>query len=210
MSGVNNYGPYRPRQITSNNNLKIPKHWMNCPNIAITSVANSFVAFKTPLDDNYNNKIAIMKRFNPQMVFRHMWSFQQNIGLWIDLTNTTRYYNKLEVEGMGCAYKKMPCVGHGDFPDRKTVEFFFNICYNFLENNFTQFIGVHCTHGFNRTGFLIISYLVEVLNYDVASAIHHFAVARPPGIYRQNYINELYRRYSNEAPTIAPIPHWIH
>ena len=23
-------------------------------------------------------------------------------------------------------------------------------------------LGVHCTHGFNRTGFLIISYLVQV------------------------------------------------
>lgn len=23
-------------------------------------------------------------------------------------------------------------------------------------------VGVHCTHGYNRTGFLIISYLVEV------------------------------------------------
>lgn len=23
-------------------------------------------------------------------------------------------------------------------------------------------LGVHCTHGYNRTGFLIISYLVEV------------------------------------------------
>jgi len=67
--------------------------------------------------------------------------FQQNIGLWIDLTNTTRYYSKFEVEGMGCTYVKIPCVGHGDFPDRKTVEFFFNTCYNFLENNFTQFIG---------------------------------------------------------------------
>jgi len=61
---------------------------MNCPNIAITSVANSFVAFKTPLDDKYNNKIAIVKRFNPQMVFRHMWSYQV-------FDNIKLYYSKL-------------------------------------------------------------------------------------------------------------------
>lgn len=28
-----------------------------------------------------------------------------------------------------------------------------------------SFIGVHCTHGFNRTGFLIVSYLVEKLDW---------------------------------------------
>ncbi|XP_060867803.1 mRNA-capping enzyme-like [Metopolophium dirhodum] len=210
MSGVNRYGHYRSSQGTSNNSRQIPKNWMNCPSIATFSVADSFVTFKTPLDYKYDSKITIMKRFNPQMVFSHMCSYQQSIGLWIDLTNTTRYYSQYEVEDMGCAYVKIPCVGHGNLPNRQVVEFFLNICYNFLENNFSQFIGVHCTHGFNRTGFLIVSYLIEVLNYDVANAIHHFAAARPPGIYRQNYIDELYRRYSNEAPIIAPIPHWIH
>jgi len=67
--------------------------------------------------------------------------FQQSIGLWIDLTNTTRYYSQFEVEDMGCAYVKMPCVGHGHFPNREVVELFLNICYNFLEINFSQFIG---------------------------------------------------------------------
>jgi len=67
--------------------------------------------------------------------------FQQSIGLWIDLTNTDRYYNKFEIENMGCDYVKIPCVGHGEFPDRKVIEYFMNICSNFLENNFSQFIG---------------------------------------------------------------------
>ncbi|XP_003247784.2 mRNA-capping enzyme-like isoform X2 [Acyrthosiphon pisum] len=196
MSGVSRYG--RPRR-KSNSSSKIPRKWKNCPNIATLSVANSFVTFKTPLDDTFNNKIAVKKRFNPQM---------QSIGLWIDLTNTERYYSRFEVEDMGCAYVKLPCVGGGYFPTRDDIELFLNICYNFLANNCLQFIGVHCTHGFNRTGFLIVCYLVEVLDFDVASAIHHFAAARPPGIYRQNYIDELYRQYSNKAPTIAPNCHW--
>ncbi|XP_022160011.1 mRNA-capping enzyme-like isoform X1 [Myzus persicae] len=210
MSGVNRHGRNGSSQGSSNNNTQIPKNWTNCPSMAIMSIADSFVTFKTPLDDKYNNKIPFMKRFNPQMVFSHMCSYQQSIGLWIDLTNTSRYYSQYEIEDMGCIYKKLSCDGHGSFPERSLILLFFNICCNFLENNFTQFIGVHCTHGFNRTGFLIVSYLVEVLNYDVASAIYHFAEARPPGIYRQNYIDELYRRYSNEAPSVAPRPHWIH
>jgi protein-tyrosine phosphatase len=40
------------------------------------------------------------------------------------------------------------------------------------------YLGVHCTHGFNRTGFMIITYLIEELHFNVTSAITHFAAAR--------------------------------
>lgn len=113
------------------------------------------------------------------------------------------------------------------------------------------FTGVHCTHGFNRTGFLIISYLVEQLSWEYVSlfrtfslnfhkfalvfvqttlgliagskctvsspcvfslhaAIQCFARARPPGIYKQDYLQELFRRYDEEENTIPapPLPDW--
>lgn len=38
--------------------------------------------------------------------------------------------------------------------------------------------GVHCTHGFNRTGFLLVSYMVEEMNWGVEAAIHEFAQVR--------------------------------
>lgn len=37
--------------------------------------------------------------------------FQAKIGLWIDLTNTTRFYDKSEVEGRNIKYVKMECRG---------------------------------------------------------------------------------------------------
>ncbi|KAF0727432.1 mRNA-capping enzyme-like, partial [Aphis craccivora] len=208
---VNSYGQYKSGHSKIKQN-RIPNDWLNCPPIATSGIANSFVVFKTPLDYKYNSTIAFHKRFNPKMVFQHMFSYQESIGLWIDLTNTTRYYNKYEIEKMGCAYEKIACDGHGDLPHPELIKLFVNKCSNFLKSNFSQYIGVHCTHGFNRTGFFVVSYLVEELHYDVASAIRHFAAARPPGIYRQNYIDELYiryGRYSNEAPVMASKPHWI-
>ena len=36
--------------------------------------------------------------------------------------------------------------------------------------------------GFNRTGFVLCSYLVQVCNLSVQEALDSFAVARPPGI----------------------------
>jgi len=56
-------------------------------------------------------------------------------------------------------------------------------------------IGVHCHYGFNRTGFFLVSYLVERCDYDVQSALDHFAVKRPPGIRHDHFINELFVRY---------------
>ena len=38
-----------------------------------------------------------------------------------------------------------------------------------------EIIGVHCTHGYNRTGFLIIAYLVEKEDWDLEAAISVFA-----------------------------------
>lgn len=41
-----------------------------------------------------------------------------------------------------------------------------------------EHIAVHCTHGFNRTGFLIVSYLVEKMDCSIEIALEMFAKAR--------------------------------
>lgn len=41
------------------------------------------------------------------------------LGLWIDLTNTSRFYDKKEIEKMNCKYIKMACRGHGETPSKE-------------------------------------------------------------------------------------------
>lgn len=57
---------------------------------------------------------------------------------------------------------------------------------------------------------MICSYLVERLDMSIDVAIMMFAQARPPGIYKQDYIAELFRRYdSSSTPLPAPPrPDW--
>ena len=65
-------------------------------------------------------------------------------------------------------------------------------------------IGVHCHYGFNRTGFLIVCYLIEQRNYKVQTAIDEFARQRPPGIRHDHFIDTLFVRYCvglKRAPT---------
>ncbi len=76
---------------------------------------------------------------------------------------------------------------------------FVNICKNFVSKNpldvskpnktwlklalntfdiVFQIIAVHCTHGFNRTGFMISSFFVESEDWSIEAAVVEFAKAR--------------------------------
>lgn len=126
------------------------------------------------------------------------------------MTNTTRFYNRQIVESRDAQYVKLQCRGHGETPSPEQTQSFIEIVDRFVKERPLETVGVHCTHGFNRTGFLIASYLVERLDYSIEAAIAIFAEARPPGIYKQDYINELFRRYDEEEdPRPAPtLPAW--
>lgn len=103
---------------------------------------------------------------------------QIRFGLWIDLTNTTRFYNKQEIEFADCNYIKLQCRGHGETPTPEQTRAFIELVSKFITNNPLERIAVHCTHGFNRTGFLIVSYLVEKMDFSLEVALEEFAKVR--------------------------------
>ena len=55
-------------------------------------------------------------------------------------------------------------------------------------------MGVHCTHGFNRTGFLISAFMIEEFDWSVDAAVQEFRSARAPGIYKGDYLKDIYVR----------------
>ena len=168
------------------------------------------MAFKTPLNDRFDDQVSPEHRFSPSMLFSSMKSYKVKIGLWIDLTNTTRFYRKSEVEEFNCSYVKVKCRGHNESPSEDQVAIFVRICKNFISQHPLEIIAVHCTHGFNRTGFLIASYLIEALDWSPEAAWKEFSVKRAPGIYKQEYINDLFERYgdASDAPSAPELPDW--
>jgi mRNA-capping enzyme len=68
--------------------------------------------------------------------------FQIKLGLWIDLTNTSRFYNKKQIEAEGCKYIKLKCRGHGETPSEGVVKAFFFICDEFIKKNPLDVIGM--------------------------------------------------------------------
>uniref|UniRef100_A0A5S6QUV6 mRNA-capping enzyme n=2 Tax=Trichuris muris TaxID=70415 RepID=A0A5S6QUV6_TRIMR len=192
----------------SNGELGPPRRWMHCPRKGKV-VSGLFLPFKTPLSSRYDDMVPESNRFYPSMVLEGGEPGEKEVGLWIDLTNTTRFYNKKEVENAGVEYVKLNCKGFGECPSEAQVQEFISICKSFAKRS-DKIVAVHCTHGFNRTGFLIASYLVIENNCSIDAAIAAFVSARPPGIYKQEYLQELFRRFDDVAftPEAPLLPNW--
>lgn len=189
--------------------MSVPPRWMNCPRKS-KIIAEKFLAFKTPLGLRYDAEIPEANRFQLPMLFAYLQSLKVKLGLIIDLTNTNRFYDKAEVENSGIGHVKLRCQGHGETPTKEQVNTFIGICDKYFDQNPGQLIGVHCTHGFNRSGFLIIAYLIERDDWSVEAAVRCFAQCRSPGIYKPHYLHELVNRYGDLREAIAPpeLPDW--
>jgi len=137
---------------------------------------------------------------------------QLKLGLWIDLTNTNRFYSREDIESAGAIYTKLNCKGHGEAPKAEQIDSFVEVCTKFMDRNSTDYIGVHCTHGFNRSGFLVCCLLIKEFDFSVFAALSLFAKCRPPGIYKQDYINTLWEMFKDAhdppPPLAPPLPDW--
>lgn len=188
----------------------IPNRWLHCPRKSENIIADKFIAFKTPLSNKFKDQMPLDCMFPPEMIFGYVKALKLKLGLWIDLTNTKRFYDREVIESKGATYVKLQCRGHGETPSIEQTRSFIEIVDNFINERPFDLVAVHCTHGFNRTGFLIVSYMVERLDCSVQAALSAFADSRPPGIYKQDYINELFRRYDFEEDVTPapPLPDW--
>ncbi|XP_052390804.1 mRNA-capping enzyme [Carassius gibelio] len=186
-----------------------PPRWKNCPRRG-QPVAGKFLPMKTMLGPRYDDKVPEENRFHPSMLSNYLKSLKVKMGLLVDLTNTSRFYDRAEIEKEGIKYIKLSCKGHGECPAVETTEMFIRLCEHFIQKTPTELIGVHCTHGFNRTGFLMCAYLVEKMDWSIEAAVAAFAQARPPGIYKADYLKELFRRYGDveDAPPAPALPEW--
>lgn len=123
----------------------------------------------------------------------------------IDISHENPVYDPHELEKGGIHYHKHPTVSKIPPTPDETRDFIGLV--DQLEKEITEtsgkevgdplrpLVGVHCHYGFNRTGFLIVSYLIERKGYSVQDAIDEFGQCRPPGIRHDHFIDTLFVRY---------------
>ena len=90
----------------------------------------------------------------------------QNIIVRITLA---RFYDKTAFEEDGVEHVKIRCAGFGSVPNLEQVNKFVSICKIFWSKNPLKVIGVHCTHGFNRTGSFEYKHFIVRLGINTAA-----------------------------------------
>ncbi|AQK49452.1 mRNA capping enzyme family protein [Zea mays] len=205
---------YAPQPKRHSRIKEAPQGWLDCP--AFGEPIDKIIPSKVPLDETFNESVPPGKRYSSKQLVNKQRKAGREIGLVIDLTNTTRYYSPAEWTKQGTKYAKIACKGRDAVPDNESVNKFVYEAMIFLDrqkhSKNPKYILVHCTHGHNRTGFMIIHYLMRTHVSCVAEAINMFAQRRPPGIYKRDYIEALYSFY-HEVPenmmiACPPTPEW--
>uniref|UniRef100_A0A8C4D160 RNA/RNP complex-1-interacting phosphatase n=1 Tax=Denticeps clupeoides TaxID=299321 RepID=A0A8C4D160_9TELE len=169
----------------------IPDRWMDYEALGKRIPGTRFIAFKVPLIKSLSCCLSPSEAFGPFDLVRRLEKEKQVLGLIIDLTFTTRYYKPMDLPDT-VHYVKIFTAGH-EVPSNQTILSFKRAVRKFLRDNGDndKLIGVHCTHGLNRTGYLVCRYLIDVNGMDPKEAIELFNASRGHCIERQNYLDDL-------------------
>ncbi|KAK9290060.1 hypothetical protein L1049_008224 [Liquidambar formosana] len=197
---------FQIKNFRSYDKNKLPPGWLDCP--ASGQEIGCIIPSKVPLGEFFNDYIAPGKRYSFRQVIHQQRVLGRKLGLVIDLTNTSRYYQPADWKKEGIKHVKIQCKGRDSVPDNESVNYFVYEVSQFLsrQKHSKKYILVHCTHGHNRTGYMIVHYLMRSLSISVTQAIKIFAEARPPGIYKPDYIDALYTFYHEKKPEMVMCP----
>ncbi|XP_050294361.1 RNA/RNP complex-1-interacting phosphatase isoform X2 [Anthonomus grandis grandis] len=158
----------------------------------------------------WSNKLKEEEWFTPEKLLEQ----QPNLKTVIDLTNTHRYYNAEEEFGAkGIDHIKILVEGRGSIPANWQIQRFFEAVDTHMQkySDITDaLVGVHCTHGLNRTGYFICRYLVDRLKFEPQEAINRFNQARGHDIERETLLTDIKLKKrpkaNNFLPPVTPLP----
>lgn len=167
--------------------MKYPDRWLDYTSIGAQVDGTPFVPLKVPLKKAFF-KGRQKESFTPADVCSQL----PNLGMVIDLTFTKKYYEPREFIDRNVDHQKIYTKGH-EIPQRSLVNKFIDIVNRFLsdEQNSDKLIGVHCTHGLNRTGYFVCAYMILEQGRNPRDTINVFNKARSHQMERANYLNSL-------------------
>lgn len=168
----------------------MPKGWLDYTPLGKRLEGTRFICFKVPLQNADLRQVPEDNRMDPQLLLDSV----PELGLIIDLTDTTRYYDPSVFTKRGLEYRKIAVAGHVLPPPDKHKQFS-KVVNDFLDRNADndKLIGVHCTHGCNRTGLMLCTHLVNTGQFSATDAIEAFQSSRGHAIHRDNYIDSIQR-----------------
>jgi len=177
-----------------NKKRALPDRWESYLPFGKPIPGTRFLAFKVPL----KHQIAVPEQdgslFTPANMIESFQSRGLNVGLIVDLTNTKRYYGEQVTKGLFAQNKIAYCkilVEGQVIPRYKHIGHFQRVVSEFLAQDPDRLVGVHCTHGLNRTGYMICRFMIEKMGWKPDEAICAFDEARGHKQERHHYLHDL-------------------
>ncbi|TKY62466.1 mRNA-capping enzyme [Spatholobus suberectus] len=99
----------------------VPDGWLGCP--AHGQELGCIIPSKVPLGESFNDYIPSQK-YTPKQAILQQRVLGRELGLVIDLTNTTRYYHVSDWTKEGIGHVKIRCKGRDAVPDDESVKKF--------------------------------------------------------------------------------------
>ncbi|KAI7835650.1 hypothetical protein COHA_010442 [Chlorella ohadii] len=164
-----------------------------------------FIPMKTPMSreilDNWSLPGPPKHPLTVPLLLEGQAAQGRTVGLIIDLANHDCLYSDdvpdtVEYEHVQLIAKVLP--------SREAIDEVERIARSFWSEQPNQYIAIHCAYGFNRTGFVVCSYLCQACGLSVEQALESFAAARPPGVKHEKFIRELYARYGTASQVPTP------
>ncbi|XP_043512887.1 probable tyrosine-protein phosphatase F54C8.4 isoform X2 [Frieseomelitta varia] len=175
----------------------IPARWLEYKPYGTVICGTKILPFKVPLKEAVSNNLEPKKRFTVSVLVQAF----PRIKCIIDLTNTDRYYDEKEFTNSGIKYEKIMVRGR-EVPSVDVMNKFFKTMDDFTSAcGEDDIVGVHCTHGVNRSGYLICRYLVQQLGWKLDDCLKAFEAARGYPIERRIYLNALQRTPREKVDT---------
>ncbi|XP_015602895.1 RNA/RNP complex-1-interacting phosphatase [Cephus cinctus] len=165
----------------------VPQRWHQYKAFGEVIKGTRIVAFKVPLKEGVTKHMQPEQRFTTSLLLQAF----PRLKCVIDLTDSDRYYDRKDIINAGVTYRKIYVTGRV-IPQQNCVNQFFKVMDDFASTGGPDdLIGVHCTHGVNRTGYMICRYLVQQLGWEYQDALKAFQEARGYPIERENYVESL-------------------
>lgn len=123
----------------------------------------------------------------------------RNVGLVVDLSNhSCLYEDDLSRDCPLVKYEHFFFVAK-EIPSHAICQRVNQCITAYVLANPQDYVAIHCSYGWNRTGFVCATYLVEELHYGASQALAAFTSARSPGIRHEHFISEFLSRYSDRG-----------
>ena len=193
----------------------MPRHrWINTVPFGEPVTPAKFIPMKAPFAFDFN--LWERHRFNFSIFQEAQKQKGREIVAVISLVFSYQSLYNPSTEFKGVSFYHIPCEGHKAPPSDEEYKKF-ERCVDEIYKKFqissqdNKYIAVHCAHGYNRTGYCIVRYLCDQCKYSLPAALGRFTQCRPPGIYKQSYVDILYNVYHiSDTPITVRKPEWEH